>query len=716
MNMDIRADQSLVAAAYRMGMANVPKDLSRTFEKMAESYDRTMKQVAATWSEVGQSVGELGLQAAKKAIKNENLNIKGDNYMVYRDEENQIITETQIDDRYDKYVEGQKTDVKPKEILEFKDWVLQDPVKRQGGDAKSQYENYKLEIEKSNKVETKPVLSKDEWMKQQSKIQPVTIGNELRNIRKDLRKLWGKTDAGSRKKRHELKGERDQLIADIQFLENADNFNSDLLTSGNVDFESTGKLNLLMQHALTAYKTKTGVIQDGEFKGFKAVLTRNANDELAFALQDSSGKIVTGINHLGQVETDPNADPFVIDGSETNTLLTPKINPKVKSSIDKLFLAQDTRGAINGTSYLGDKFVNDLRPALEDENVLHAAIRKPLGMNATSFAADLTNESVDSAEIFKYLSTLTSSGSGIASDIVDVPGTSKGITEADFIGEGVGADNYLKVVSAILNRSDKNYNVNVTREAALERYKRDGENMFNEGMRRRKEPGGTTTGTGRNYFIGKQSIPKTSIDPDVKLLNDDPNDIPRRTAWNGVKWKKENGQYMMFNENAEWENLTKDDLAFNLSFDDKVGYISGKSTTTTTTTPPETKTKTYKPIKEQVVKPITQGQEINFDTPIGEYTLRDLFKGNIDDDDVDFLLSKAFPNLQISTPFNLNERINVQGRDYDVNNEMDMQNLVKYLMSEEGQKLLSPEFVVGNEYSRGDKTFIYQKDGTFKEK
>ena len=58
-NLNPGADATLTAAAYRAGMANVPKDLSGTFEAMAKSYDDTMQSVAESWSTVIEKVVPL---------------------------------------------------------------------------------------------------------------------------------------------------------------------------------------------------------------------------------------------------------------------------------------------------------------------------------------------------------------------------------------------------------------------------------------------------------------------------------------------------------------------------------------------------------------------------------------------------------------------------------------------------------------------------------
>ena len=65
------ADATLVAAAYRASMANVPKDLSGTFEAMAESYQKTMQSVGQSWAEVIKVGGKLAGEAISTYNQNE---------------------------------------------------------------------------------------------------------------------------------------------------------------------------------------------------------------------------------------------------------------------------------------------------------------------------------------------------------------------------------------------------------------------------------------------------------------------------------------------------------------------------------------------------------------------------------------------------------------------------------------------------------------------
>ena len=79
-NLNPGADATLVAAAYRASMANVPKDLSGTFEAMAENYATTMGIVGEAWGEVAKVGGKLIGEAANNFIEGKKYQALGSLY------------------------------------------------------------------------------------------------------------------------------------------------------------------------------------------------------------------------------------------------------------------------------------------------------------------------------------------------------------------------------------------------------------------------------------------------------------------------------------------------------------------------------------------------------------------------------------------------------------------------------------------------------------
>ena len=81
----------------------------------------------------------------------------------------------------------------------------------------------------------------------------------------------------------------------------------------------------------------------------------------------------------------------------------------------------------------------------------------------------------------------------------------------------------------------------------------------------------------------------------------------------------------------------------------------------------------------------------NMNTMVGDKTFSELFDGSIDDDIVAKKLKAAFPNLEVTAPFNVKEKIRINTREFNVKNKSDMAKLLEYLNSPKIQKSISPE-------------------------
>ena len=68
-NLTPKADATLVNQSARMGMAGVPKDLSKTFKGMSDSYASFMGTIGEVGNAIGQTVGKIAGQAIKQGIE-----------------------------------------------------------------------------------------------------------------------------------------------------------------------------------------------------------------------------------------------------------------------------------------------------------------------------------------------------------------------------------------------------------------------------------------------------------------------------------------------------------------------------------------------------------------------------------------------------------------------------------------------------------------------
>jgi hypothetical protein len=450
MSLNPGADATLVAAATRAAMANVPKDLSGTFQAMSASYEKTMSTIGASFKQAAFNIGKMGANLVNDALYNQQ--------QINKSSATEILVEKEI--------LGPKTEEQAKE-----------DEGQPGG---------LITTDPSDDPVTTGGIG--------TGTQKTTIGDELKNIRKELFDLYLKTDPESRKRKAELRNKRDQFHNDIKFLENTDNFSDELLTSNNADLNATGEFNLFMKQAMNAYKTKTGKINDpkSDYNGFEAVLTRDENDKLAFMFKDAQGNFITGKDDDLKPTSSPGEKPFVLTMDKTNNLIKTKLDPTTVNNINKAFADLEKRGSYAGTEYMGDQFVNRLRPLFEDEGALHKLIRMPMGNNGTSLEHDLNNPSAESAEIFTSLSGTTLQKMLDEGYITDTG--EKGITKEDFIGSDVAVSNYKKVKNAILDRDNDFYDQQATTQIALEHVKRTGEVFHLAGVATRKK--NTTTSVG----------------------------------------------------------------------------------------------------------------------------------------------------------------------------------------------------------------------------
>jgi hypothetical protein len=72
------ADSTLVSAASRAAMANVPKDLTRTFESVARGYDSMMKTIGASYAGAIKSTADAAGNLIKKTQEDKQLGENGD--------------------------------------------------------------------------------------------------------------------------------------------------------------------------------------------------------------------------------------------------------------------------------------------------------------------------------------------------------------------------------------------------------------------------------------------------------------------------------------------------------------------------------------------------------------------------------------------------------------------------------------------------------------
>jgi len=432
MSLNPGADATLVAAATKAAMANVPQDLSKQFESLAQSYDDSMQAIATAADKIAGKLVPLAANMVKDAIKERQTETKSFKHAF----------KYKVDDMRHKDF-TKKTEGAPGWSVTTDD--KDDPTVEitEGPETKKQSEETEREVE-------------------------TTIGDELVRIRKERRKLWGKTDRASKIKRQELKTEKEKLYSEIEWLDKADTATTEMLASGNFDENATGQKNMVMAAALQAYKTKSGKITEGPYEGYHVSLSRNDNSDMVFTLKDSKGNVVTGENADGSLETGGDK-PFAITSSQAGSLLVPKYDEAQYEKLNKIM--NDTLSKSNVQDYSKINFRNRVVGFVNNENSLLGLMNRALGAHPTSFVDEINSSSETSAGYFASLGSVKLEKLGVT----DSDGDGVIGDEGDF----ANVENYKKVKDALLDKSNKNYNWKQTQAAFLDYADEVGKKMHN---------------------------------------------------------------------------------------------------------------------------------------------------------------------------------------------------------------------------------------------
>ena len=446
-NLNPGADQELVKAATDAAMAGVPKDNSRVQERMMRAHGNMMR-----------SVGETFVQGIKGATK------IGEK-LIQQAREKKAVT-----DNFDAFNEPIEPRILEEgETLSFKDNKL---------------ERLKMNLEvdptnekKINKYEKRLLTLKNrDWSTRvytdvngnEEIVQPITIGGQVKNIRKEILNLRlnkvelseEELEAGLTKKDKiaQLKTKKDNLKSSIVEFGSTLKVMKEQLDLDNVDIIASsqgidGQKKLLFARALLADGKPLGE-DAGEYEGARAQVGFTADKgNMAFMFVDETGRPIIG----------EDGNQLMMMKGDASSLLVTK-NPKIQTGMD---LVTDKKvNRLTGEKY-GEAFDPNKVNSFVDNNVLdinsfkNASHYKGENMDA-SLASSLHGVAGDggkqviaptilSASIFGELNNLPMS--------LDVSGDGK-VNELDF----KSSDNYSKLVDYILSGKDLDLSKKVLKE------------------------------------------------------------------------------------------------------------------------------------------------------------------------------------------------------------------------------------------------------------
>ena len=455
MSLNPGADATLVAAATKAAMANVPQDLSKQFESLAESYDASMQSIAEAADKIAGKLVPLAANMIKKAIKRQGQRDQYGSNMILRPVEME------------------------REAKEGDEGVIsrEDFDKDQAFDKKYMSNYFTGTYEDYLKTVPKVKYQVEE---------EISVHDMLTSIRNEQISLKGKNDPDSKKRRIELKAEKQSVYSELDALDAAETANTELLASGNFDEAATGQKATTMAAAIQAYNSPSGkIIEQGPYEGYHVTLGQNANKEFTFILRNKNGEVITHEDENGDLATGGDT-PYSISSNQVGSLLVSKYDEKQYEKLNKIMNDELSKSSVQDYSKIN--FRNRVISFVNNENSLLGLMNRALGAHPTSFVDEINSSSETSAGYFASLGSVKLEKLGVT----DSDGDGVIGDEGDF----ANAENYKKVKDALLDKSNKNYNWKQTQAAFLDYANEVGRKMHNFTPK-----GGANTGgnAGKSY-------------------------------------------------------------------------------------------------------------------------------------------------------------------------------------------------------------------------
>ena len=256
---------------------------------------------------------------------------------------------------------------------------------------------------------------------------------------------------------------------------------------------------------------------------------------------------------------------FVVDGFATNSsMLFDKLvlkNDETTNGLGKIGVNSEKRGS-SGLEYdRGGNIqqVKNLWGGPEGKKKFATTINSPTFGNASFVEAIYSNQSIHKALQELNATKFDTDGSGT-------------VDKNDFVSD----ENKQLLLDSLTNIHSDTFDFEAAKEVAASWYNDSYlKSKYNDGKGSIKNNPKNKSG---NYIIGKQSVPKASIDPTVALLNSN-KDYPTDTSWNGVVHKRENGKYFVYDDAAgDFVEVNKDTVANSIGIMSKrYGYDSAEA-------------------------------------------------------------------------------------------------------------------------------------------
>ena len=306
----------------------------------------------------------------------------------------------------------------------------------------------------------------------------------------------------------------------------------------------------------------------GEVKDEKG----NVVGKTEITFDDNGNEIITFYDGKGQIKKDKYGRNMQGDLDWVKNLPVYKDPKTIENSSKRTAMAYNYgKGGGEWDETAQNQMRNDLEGLYNNRTIGAVLNSKWGGMKHSFLEALSTKDTKQSAEMFNLLTTQYQFTKETGHD-VDGDGD---VDAKDF------ATNAEKFISVLTDKQNPLYDSSKTKSAVIDYIiDTEGKNQWQRGrdIYNKKQTQGRTGSD--KYFISNQYVPKDKIDFGVKQLLSEEKNIPAQTAWNGINWKKENGNYFYYNSTTgKYEPTTQEQLAANFGYDETVGYIAPKPPT-----------------------------------------------------------------------------------------------------------------------------------------
>lgn len=449
------ADATLVDAAYKAAMGNVPTDMGADFRAMAAGYETSMARVGEAYAEMGKVAGELAKGAYDAAVENRKMDALGRAYDdLYKDPNS---TDNPVG-----YFTGQL------EALKLEKQAYKDmPFGAERRKAKTIYDMKQSKLfgdikgMEDGMAVNNEMLANETWNKDATP--PVNV------LMAQCVALGGKPiEEGKFKGYYASWGANEDGVSEWALRDPEGN----AVTGMNDYGEAIIAEEVYLGTDGDLYKSNedgTGIMishDDGKsWMGWHEdwALDKYVDDWERLDLGDDGSKLTLSKKHMGKSE------PIVVNSKNIGDLLDPGDDTAIVN-MNKLHLNAYNNG-LKGGEHLDNGFRRDSGAIVTSKN-LRTLQTAHLGERDNTFVEDLNTQSNFSAGMYGAMAKIKG--------IEDVPGTSEGIDEADFAGKN-GLANYNIMKDALTNPKSKNYNYSVAKEVFLDWWSEEGKAMNGRG-------------------------------------------------------------------------------------------------------------------------------------------------------------------------------------------------------------------------------------------